>query len=440
MDSIQPGDVFASARVSSGNIDTVTARIAGESILDTITIAGAGAGFNGIYNFEATKTINFPGEYEVQITATDANANVTEINRSVLISDSLSEPVAVVTSPTPSFTNEVFTPAIMSFVEESREPVTVAGVGVVGYDVTYRLTLVSGGQGYYPRNSSDATLLATDAANITLGVPDINVANGRIDELPETFTVFYSNDENGDGIRDDPVPEWAQSGNALIDDLADPGYNGKVEVSAQFFNANAPLEAFEIFVNGELVHFGNLDPNDGPVVVPVVKYPAVSSPPPGNYVVVAQVVDQQGEVGTSEPVTFSILPFDPIGITFSRVGNDPISQGDSVTFDIVPADPGDFDNIETVTIFDSDSDSELGTAPKVRINGVDRFRFTETFNEQGSFGRFARAVAFNGQTVISPPIRVDVQPVNDLRITIDSPLALRKCLGLLTTNWSRRIR
>ena len=156
--------------------------------------------------------------------------------------------------------------------------------------------------------------------------------------------------------------------------------------------------------------------------MPVIKYPATGSPAPGDYVVVAQVVDQQGEIGTSEPITFTILPFDPIDITFSRVNNDVVSQGDSVTFDVVPVDPEDYDQIEIVTIFDSDSDVELGTAPKVRIDGVDRFRFTQSFNAQGSFGVYAQAIAFNGQTVRSSPIRIDVQPVNDLRVTLSSPL------------------
>lgn len=409
MDAILLGDVFASARLSSNNIDTITARIAGESILDTVP--GSSSNLNGIYNFQASRNINFPGEYEVRITATDLNGNISEINRPILISDTLSEPVAVITSPGPGFTNEVFSPAIMSFVEESREPVVSAGV-TAGFNVTYRLTLISGGQGYYPRNLQDATLSATDASGLTLGVSGIDVINGRIDSLTETFTTFFSVG----------APQWPRTGNALIDDLSDPGFNSKVEVSAQFFKANANLEEFEIFVNGKQVLNGNLNPNNGPVVVPVVKYPATGSPAPGDYVVVAQVVDQQGEIGTSEPITFTILPFDPIDITFSRVNNDVVSQGDSVTFDVVPVDPEDYDQIEIVTIFDSDSDVELGTAPKVRIDGVDRFRFTQSFNEQGSFGVYAEAVAFNGQSVRSSPIRIDVQPLNDLRVTLSSPL------------------
>jgi hypothetical protein len=421
MDSIANGDIFASVRLSSNNLDTVTGRIAGESILDTV--AGSSSTLNGIFTFEATKQINFPGLYEVRVTARDNNRNTNVIRREITISDSLAEPVAVINTPSPGFTNEVFTAGLLGFVEQERSAVTVTAVGVVGFDVTYRLELISGGQGYFPRNSSDATILATDESNLTLGIPGINVVNGRINDLPKTFTVFYSNDANGDGIRDDPEPEWGPSGFALLDDLSDPGFNGKVEVGGQFFKSGAPLREFKIFVNGENVLEGNLDPFLGPVVVPIVAYPASGSPAPGDYLVVAQVMDQQGEVGTSEPISFTILPFDPIDITLSRVSNDVVSQGDSVTFDIIPVDPEDYDQIETVTIFDADSDQELGTAPKVRINGVDRFRFTETFLNQGSFGVYAEAVAFNGQSVRSAALRVDVQPVNDLRVTLSAPLA-----------------
>lgn len=415
MDSIANGDIFASVRLSSNNIDTVTARIAGESILDTVSASSST--LNGIFTFEATKQINFPGLYEVRITALDNNGNTNVIQREITISDRLAKPVAVINTPSPGFTNEVFTAASFQYVETGREPVTVQGVGLVGYDATYQLTLLRGGQGYYPRNFSDTTLLANgtdnNGDNVAVTVGGVNVVNGRVDSLPDTVTTFYELN----------TPELDFSGSAILDDLSDPGFYGKIIISAQFYRSGAPLREFKIFVNGENVLQGNLDPNLGPVVVPSVAYPAIGSPAPGDYLVVAQVMDQQGEVGTSEPIAFSILPFDPIGITLSRVNNNIVSQGDSVTFDIVPVEPEDYAQIETVAIFDADSDAQLGTAPKVRIDGVDRFRFTQTFLDQGSFGVYAQAVAFNRQSARSGALRVDVQPVNDLRVTLTSPLA-----------------
>ena len=420
MDSIAIGDVFASARLSTNNFASITARIAGSSIVDTVIDSDASDNLNGVFNFLAGRIINSPGFYDIRITALDGSGNTTIVERRILISDSLAEPVAILTSPTPGFTNEVFSAAILSFAQTGREVVTVQAVGVVGFNVTYRLTLISGGQGYFPRNASDVTILATDSSGLTLGVPGATVANGRVSSLPDDFTVFYRDDGT---IVD---PEWNTSGNAILDDLSDPGRNGWISIAGQFFKANAELSSYKLYVNGEDVTpgSGNLDRFIGLIDVPVTFFPGSGrgSPAPGDYIVYAQVTDRQGEVGTSEPLTFSIVPFEPLEITLFREGSGDLQQGDSLAFF---ADVSPIINVESVEFFDSDSGDSLGFASSAEIDGEPLFRFTQDFNAQGNFGLFAVATGFNGQVVVSSPIRVQVTPVNDLAVVITDPTSDR---------------
>lgn len=417
MDSVEVGEVFASVRMDTNIFASVTARIAGVSVVE-IPPATTIQSSNGVYNFSSSQRIDFPGFYDIRITGTDTDGNDTIIERRIQISDTLAEPVATLTAPTPGFANEVFSAAVLSFNQTEREPVTVQNVGVVGYNVTYELTLISGGQGYFPRNATDVTIPTTDAFGITIGITGVTVANSRVTSLPDEFTIFYRDD----GIVIDP--QWNASGNAVMDDLSNPGRNGWISIAAQFFKANSELESYKIFVNGRDITpgTGNLDPLLGILDVPVTFYPGpgLGSPTPGDYLAYAQVTDKEGEVGTSEPLSFSIVPYEPLVVAVSREGAGDIEQGASGVFfaEVTPST-----SVEKVEFFDSASGSSLGLASSVVVGGQSIYRFVRDFNEQGELGMYAIATAFNGQTSRSNPISITVTPVNDLSVTVTSPAA-----------------
>ncbi len=483
MDVIAIGDVFASVRLSTNQFASITARIAGTSIIDTVDDSDATDNPNGVFNFLATQRIDFPGFYDIRITALDVFGNTTILERRILISDSLAQPVAVLTAPAPGFTNEVFSAAIFSYSVTASEEVVVTGAGLVGYNVTYSLTLVSGGQGYYPRNASDITLLATapsrpgDAeGSVTIGVPKVTVANGRV-TLPDDFTHFYPLDDTTPSGESD---EWSSpSGAAVLDDLNETGRNGWITIAGQFFKANAELSSYKLYVNGEdvtpshvlnvgslilktgveyeilkaedtdftkysaadnnvgttffyngditqdnttgtVLQIGNLDPNNGITDVPVTLYPGAKrgSPAPGDYIAYAQVTDRQGEVGTSAPLAFTIVPYEPLEITLTGPASDEVEQGTAVEF-LVEVTPNV--SVESVEFFDSDSGVSLGFASGVEIEGKELYRFIQSFNQIGNYGVFVRARAFNGQTVDSNPFRLTVNPLDDLAVNLIQP-------------------
>jgi hypothetical protein len=482
MDSIEVGDVFASVRMNTNTFASVTARIAGSSVVEippAITIQSA----NGVYNFSSSQRIEFPGFYDIRITGLDTDGNFTIIERRIQISDTLAEPVAVLTSPTPGFTNEVFSAATLSFNQSTREARINNGT-VVGYNITWQLNLINEGQGYYPRDAEGVTILATDSSGITLAVPGVNVVNGRVDSLPNDFTILFRVDEAGEYLANN-IP-WRTSGNAVMDDLQSPGSNGMISIAGQFFKANSELDFYKIFVNGEdvtpftVVDFstsnknllngieyeilsnsgntdftvlsaadsnvgtrftyngastaalnsgevrqlvvGNLNPLRGATDVPVISYPGPGggSPSPGDYIAYAQVTDNEGEVGTSEPLSFSIVPYEPLAITLSREGVGDIEQGDS---EVIFAEVTPISFVEKLEFFDSDSGVSLGLASSIVIDGQSLFRFARDFDQQGRFGLYAVATGFNGQTSRSNPIQITVTPVNDLSVTITSPAA-----------------
>jgi hypothetical protein len=136
--------------------------------------------------------------------------------------------------------------------------------------------------------------------------------------------------------------------------------------------------------------------------------------------VYAQVTDKEGEVGTSEPLTFSIVPYEPLVVAVSREGAGDIEQGDSEVFfaEVTPST-----SVERVEFFDSASGTSLGLASSVVVDGQSIYRFVRDFNEQGELGLYAVATGFNGQTSRSNPIPVTVTPVNDLSVTMTSPAA-----------------
>jgi hypothetical protein len=423
-DAFELGDIFASARVSMTNFAQVSARISGPGLVDLVVITSSNP--NGIYNFNTTQAFPYTGTYNVRIEALDGLGLSTVIERQLIITESLVDPVAVVTSPNPGFTNEVFSAALLSYTQQESNPRTVVQVGVVGFDVTYTLNLLSPGQGYYPRNDTLA-IPSTSSNNVTRSVPGVNIANGRVSQLPDEVTFFWSSDANGDGIYDDPEPRWGASGNATMDDLSDPGFNGKIEISAQLFRANASLTNYKLFVNGEDVTpgVGNLDPDLGLIDAPIIDYPSVGSPDLGDYVVLAQAFDADGNVGNSLPISFKILPYEPLEITLSRsvaanvAPDDPILVGGSATF---LANVSPVAEIDFVEFFESNSGDKLGDGSKVTIGGNTVFRAGLVFEQAGDYKVFAKATGFNGQSVISAPVDLSVVGGEPPEVEITSPL------------------
>ena len=423
------GDIFASARVNTNDFSKVTARISGPGIVFSQEFDTNNP--NGVFNFEVPQLINFEGTYSVDVVAEDLDGRTTTIVRELFLTETIESPIAQVVAPSPGFTNEVFTAAIASYTERSRAIVTVQNVGVVGVNVTYGLELISGGQGYYPRNATGATILTTATTavgQLTRGLGGVTLANGRISALPDTATIFYSADDNGDGTFDDPAPEWGSFGNAVMDDLGDPGANGKIDITAQFFRALGKLKSYKLFVNGADLTpgNGNLDPVDGLVDIPAIQFPPAGqgSPDPGDYVVVAQVFDENGQIGTSSPISFQIVPYDPLDIFISRQiptggsAEDPVIIGGSATF---LADVSPIDSIDFVEFFESNSGDKLGEGSRVQIDGQSLFRFSYVFPQAGDFKVFARASGFDGQEVISAPVDIFVITGDFPEVEITAP-------------------
>lgn len=427
VDQIAPGDLFASVRLSTNNFESVTALVSGPGIIDQIVDSDNSDNENGIFNFFSGVSINLQGIYSLRIIAVDGDGNTTVSELDFSVSDTLGEPVAVITSPTPGFVNEVFSAGLLSFARIQRTLITVNGVDEpVGVRNTYVLELLEGGQGYFPRNGNNLAIpfstINPAGERVLITIPNVTVTNGRITSIPDQLIVEFPRAEESGVFIGEPIP----SDNAVIDNLFLPGNEGRVRIAGAFFKAAADLDFYRLIVNGEDVTpgDGNLDPVDDvtgdplAVDIPVLRYPLTTAPPPGDYVAYAEITDKQGEVGISDPISFTILPFEPLNIELSRSGVGDIDQGDEVTF-FVDVEP--FSIIDTVEFFDSASGESLGEAASVTIDGEDRFRFVRSFDTRGDTSFFAVATGNNGQTVRSSPQTVTVLPVNDLQVSIIQP-------------------
>ncbi|NBB79416.1 MAG: hypothetical protein GVY36_08225, partial [Verrucomicrobia bacterium] len=411
---IVPGDLFAAARLSTNNFDNISALVTGPGIVDVVSDSDNSDNENGVFNFFSDTSIALEGTYSLRVTAADVDGNTTIRELEFTVSDTLAEPVAVVLSPAPGFSNEIFSPALFTWAQDGApEPVIIDGVQVATR-IDYNIFQVSEGRGYHPRNATGQNLPYTFQAEDGNGgqalISNQTLVNGRLTEMANAVTIRFPGESNGFGPR----------GSGLVDDRGDPGAPSRIDIVGELTPANAPLDFFRIFVNGEDVTpgNGNLNAADGVLDVPLVSYPSVGNLPPGDYVVVVEVTDTDGEVGISNPLSFRILPFEPLNIEVSRVGLGDVDQGEEVTF-IVDVAP--FDIIESVEFFDSASDESLGEAASVMINEEDKFRFVRSFDTRGEFSLFAVATASNGQTVRSSPQTVNVLPVNDLDVFITTP-------------------
>jgi hypothetical protein len=412
---IDVGDLFASVVINTNAFVSVTARISGASIVDTVVDDDDSNNPNGVFNFVASQTIDFPGEYLIEITVLDSNGVSALLERTFMLSESVTGPVAVIAAPTPGFRTQVYSPALIEgrLIEGDSVPNIKDGV-IESYTSTYEynIYLISSGQGYYPRDNSDTTLLGKTTDQSLIEIEGIQIEGGRVTGVPDTMTYTYTGPSQWSG--------YGHTFNTVMDDPSSPGAPSRINIAAEFFKANSDLASYKIFVNGEDVTpgAGNLNINNGAIDVPLVRYPAVGSPFPGDYVVVAQVTDQDGEVAMSQPTTFSVQPYEAIDIDLSRVDETVVVQGDVVTYEIA-VDP--FDEIEKVELYDSDSGDLLGEAAKVTISGVKVFRFSQNYDQQGNFGIYAVATAFDGRVVQSAPVRIDVEPLDDLEVHLILP-------------------
>ncbi|MGB0409086.1 MAG: Ig-like domain-containing protein, partial [Opitutales bacterium] len=200
----------------------------------------------------------------------------------------------------------------------------------------------------------------------------------------------------------------------------DPDFSDPIDIAAEFFTGGADLRTFSILVNGAEVLSGNLDPSLGSVDVPRVSYPEAGSGvlQPGNYVVVARVWDANGAVGNSNPVSFQIVPYEPLEVTMQAPSESSILIGDAVTF---RAEASPLQDIDRVEFYESNSVEKLGEGSRVTENGVDLFRFTYVFPQVGDFRVYAKAIGFSGQSALSAPVDISVESGEFPLVEITNP-------------------
>ena len=414
------GDAFAAVKISTNSFQNVSASISGIGVIQTVVDEDPTDNFNGIFSFVSASEINFPGTYIITITATDSIGNSTAIVRELTISDDPTEPLAAIVSPTPGFTNDVFVSAIFTWNQNGAPEFTRVNGVITETRIEYTINQVTEGHGYFPYNASDQNL----SYNFVSGSARISgntITDGRLPNLPDSLTIVFPGQSSG----------YGSSGTGFVDSAADPGQPAQVDITAELVKADADLRSFKIFVNGEDVTpgNGNLNAALGPVDAPTVSYPSSGSPAPGDYVVVVQVTDEDGEVGTSAPVLFTIVPFEPLDVQLSRQDAAPVQQGETVTYFI---DISPIDEVDTVEIFDSTTGESLGQASRVTVEGVTRYRFSQTYLQAGIFGIYAEATNFNGQPARSNSVTIQVEPVNDLSAEITSPTPLDGAIEIVS--------
>jgi hypothetical protein len=359
--------------------------------------------------------VNFPSSYTIVVTALDRLGNSTEITRELLIVNDPTAPVAVVANPIPGYRNGVFSPGSFTWVQDGAPKINEKDGVILSTTYTYLLDQVSRGQGYNPRNASDQRVNYSffSRSGSYEGIVNLNgttIVNGRITGIPESAEVEFPGSSGGFG----------PSGLGVVDNQLDPGQDSRLDVVVDLFRADAALESFKIFINGEDVTpgNGNLNSDAGPISVPLLRYPSEGSLAPGQYVVTAEVTDQDGEVGISRSLVFTIDPFEELEVNLTSDAGDEVNQGDTITY-LVEVTPND--SLDTVEIFDSSTNDSLGFASRVTINAEVFYRFTRTYDEAGNFSIFARATTFSEQQVASNQVSVDVLPFNDAVVTITSP-------------------
>jgi hypothetical protein len=397
MKEISIGEVFASVKLGTNAFQTITATISGVGVIDTIIIDDSSDHPNGIFNFLAETSINFPGTYTVDIVAIDSLGNTTRMTQEIAIDNAATGPVVSIATPTPGFTNEVFTPAIFAWEQDGAPTIETNEGVVITTTYTYSITQVTEGLGYYPRNATGKNIIYNFLPG-GASVAGNTIVDGRLPDLADSLSIVFPGESNG----------YGSSGAGVVDNGSDPGQPAQITLAAEFFQGDADLVSFKMFVNGADVTpgNGNLDRLAGPIDAAVIDYPASGSPAPGYYVVTAQVTDRSGNVTTSTPRGFEILPYEPLEISFNLadqrfIPRDPILIGDSVTF-VVDVNP--IDEIQSVEIFESNSGAKLGDASRVQIDGNSVYRSTIVFNEMGDFKVFAKATSFNGLTLSSAPV------------------------------------
>ncbi len=414
---ISVGEVFASVQLGTNAFQTITASISGVGVIDTIIDDDSSDNPNGIFNFLAETPVTFPGAYTVDIVATDSLGNTTSVTQSIVIDNAPTGPVVSIASPTPGFTNEVFSPAIFTWEENGAPALETADDGtVITTTYTYVINQVTEGIGYYPRNATGVNIIYNFLPG-GASVGENTIVDGRLPALSDSLSIVFDGESNG----------YGSNGTGVVDNAFDPGQPAQITLAAEFFQGDADLVSFKMFVNGADLTpgNGNLDPNAGQINAAVIDYPSSGSPAPGNYVVTAQVTDRSGNVATSAPRSFQILPYEPLEISLARlVGtgadpSDPILIGGSATF---IADVSPIDQVQSVEIFESNSGVKLGDASRVQIDGNLVYRSSIIFNETGAFKVFAKATSFNGLTVSSAPVDLSVIGGEFPEVEITSPL------------------
>ncbi|MEC8209138.1 MAG: Ig domain-containing protein, partial [Verrucomicrobiota bacterium] len=413
------GDIFASARISTNQFNQITARISGPGIVNEVVDSNNLNNPNGVFNFGTLEAIDFGGPYDVTVTLED-NFQVTTVEtKRFFIRNNSGLPSAVIISPTPGFTNVVFTPALFTFDQQGVRRLTRNDDGdIIRTEITYLVTEVSPGQGYYPTNASglnfDYNFIGDNS-----GDADVSgnvTTNGRLLDMSRSLDITTEGECDG----------YGSSGNGFVDDSDDPGLYSRFDIAADFSSGGVQLESFKIFVNGAEILDGNLNPNNGPLDPPIVSYPASGDGHllPGIYVVVAQLFDANGSVASSNPLTFEILPYEPFQITLQRYLASGANPSDPVLLNnpyslLAGVDP--INESRLVEFFESGSNTKLGEGSRVEIDGKGYYQFTHAFEAPGNFEVYAQVTAIDGRIAISAPVDITVITGEIPEVEITSP-------------------
>lgn len=446
--SIDAGSIFAGVRLATNAFASIRAQLSGVDTIFDLTDSDESDNPNGVFSFNAPENVDFPGVYQLTITATDSTGSETTLTREITIFNDPTVPVSVVTSPRPGFSNTVFTPAQLEWVQDGEPDVerdfkenedTGLVSGTITATYTYEFDILTRGNGYFPYNAENERLqysfydqTGALAAGFSLDGNEISFGRIVLNEDPRSFVVEFQTSVVGvtSAVANatPPPPGYGPGGNGLIDSAFDPGRDSRIDIRASFSKSDSELDSFRIFINGEefTPGTGNLNPANGSIFLPQFEFPPTGSPKPGEYVVVAEVTDADGEVALAQPLTFEIGPFVEIDLDLTSdvheglaVGETPeVPQGTQVEY-LLTATPSD--TIDRVEFLDSITGEVLGEAVLVIIGGEEAYRFTRNYNESGSFSVYARATTVTNDEWLSEPLDILVAPFIDTEVTITSP-------------------
>ena len=426
---IDVGDVFASVLINTNDFASVTARISGGGLPDTVSDFDNSDNQNGVFTFAATQAINFPGDYLISITVEDGNGETTEIARTLTISENPTAPAAVIVQPITDAFFEVFTPALVEMDQVGSGVTDNLDAGGVleskTFTFDYATTLISGGQGYFPLDDTSFGLLGQVSGGGAIQIAGATLAGGRVLNVPGTLSYSLTRTVAEIALNG-PWLGFGLNPLVVLDSPVDPGSPAQITIAAEFIPGGAPLASFKILVNGEDVTPGNGNLNilSGALDAPLIKYPAVGAPAPGNYVLLVEVTDQNGQVASAIS-SFEVENYNPaptVGID-SPASGDSIRAGETLEITVIAEDTNKGGFITTVEIFNNavSPSVSLGFANPTGTGNEYLLSYRTSAADLGNLNLQARAVDNQGNVGYSAVIDYSVVQGAVPTVSITSP-------------------